>query len=154
MAHGLFEWWRAITLEAICSFTHISEEKEMWVEGAYDCWWWAQSNPWSLYSHHTTLMTSFNLTLFIANAFQNHQLQAPSLNNRFMDIISYLSSLLRYVISTPILTSKTEVLASLLTHIWSFCLIVFSFLLAAIFSLNCSCPKSCSHLRFYSFTPF
>lgn len=29
-----------------------------------------------LYSHHITLMTSSNLTLFIANAFQNHQLQA------------------------------------------------------------------------------
>lgn len=106
-----------------------SEETDMWVEGAYDCWWWTWSNQ-SLVSSiltHVNLMTLSNLTIFIANAFQISPAKGFPLNYRFIDITSYLSFQLGYIINPSILLSETEVLISLLIHIGTSHLTAFPF---------------------------
>lgn len=130
-----------------------SEETDMWVEGVNDCWWWTWNNQSLVSSNftHVNLMTLSNLTIFIANTFQISPAKGFPLNYRFIDIISYLSFQLGYIISTSILLSETEVLISLLPHISISQLIASPSMVFAICSFTCLCLKSWSHPQF-SFT--
>lgn len=88
---------------------------------------------------------SSNPSLFIANTLLISPAQGSPLHYRFMDIISYLLSLLGYMISISILAFETELLISLVPHICSSHLTAFPCLSVAIHSLHFSCPKSWSH---------
>lgn len=92
-----------------------SEDMEMWIEWAHYYWWLDLVQSLVFILTHITLVATCNLTLFVADVFWISPAQDSLLNYGFMHSISFMSSLLGYIIS--IFTSESELLISFLLYI-------------------------------------